>query len=61
MDPCALYSPLDDLSSRVHEMMTAFEGKPHIANLGHGIYPDVEPEKVAAFVDLVHKFSTKPT
>ncbi|VDL94718.1 unnamed protein product [Schistocephalus solidus] len=61
LDPCALYSPLDDLASRVREMMTSFEGKPHIANLGHGIYPDVEPEKVAAFVDLIHQLSTKPT
>ncbi|CDS37657.1 uroporphyrinogen decarboxylase [Echinococcus multilocularis] len=59
LDPCALYSTEEELEDRVMEMLDsfAFEGGRYIANLGHGIYPDVEPEKVAAFVDLVHRHS----
>lgn len=59
MDPCALYSSDEDLAKRVKEMIDSFGGKPHIANLGHGIYPDMNPERVTSFVDLVHSFSTK--
>ncbi|KAH9280216.1 Uroporphyrinogen decarboxylase [Echinococcus granulosus] len=59
LDPCALYSTEEELEDRVMEMLDsfAFKGGRYIANLGHGIYPDVEPEKVAAFVDLVHRHS----
>ncbi|VDK38351.1 unnamed protein product [Taenia asiatica] len=59
LDPCALYSTEEDLENHVKEMLNsfAFKERRYIANLGHGIYSDVEPEKVAAFVDLVHRYS----
>ena len=28
-----------------------------IANLGHGIYPDMDPDHLAAFIEAVHKHS----
>ncbi|KAM7542131.1 hypothetical protein Aperf_G00000017441 [Anoplocephala perfoliata] len=63
LDPCALYSSSSDLEKRVEEMLKRFESDDgcgrHIVNLGHGIYPDVEPEKVAVFVEAVHRISGK--
>lgn len=63
LDPCALYSSDSDLEKCVEEMLKGFESgngcTRHIVNLGHGIYPDVEPEKVAVFVEAVHRISAK--
>ena len=28
-----------------------------IANLGHGIYPDVEPKRLETFLKAIHKYS----
>ena len=56
LDPCALYSNIGELKLEVGRMMQEFGGgqKGYIANLGHGIYPDMEPEKVESFVQFVH-------
>ena len=32
-------------------------GSGHVFNLGHGITPDVDPEKAGVFIDAVHSFS----
>ncbi|VDM17106.1 unnamed protein product [Hydatigera taeniaeformis] len=58
-DPFIAATFLHELEDRVKEMLHsfAFKTRRYIANLGHGICPDVEPEKVAAFVDLVHRYS----
>ncbi|CAN0128230.1 uroporphyrinogen decarboxylase [Lampetra fluviatilis] len=57
LDPCALYSPKERLSELAGEMVRAFGTRRYIANLGHGIYPDMEPEHLGAFVDAVHRHS----
>ena len=42
LDPCWLYAPpADVIRERTREMLAAFGGRGHIANLGHGILPDV--------------------
>ena len=47
----------DEISRLVREMLTSFGTHRYIANLGHGIYPDVDPNHLRAFVDAVHKHS----
>lgn len=57
LDPCALYGSQNEIEKHVREMLLEFGTKNYIANLGHGIYPDVKPENLEAFVNSVHKIS----
>ncbi len=62
LDPCALHAPHDQLRVHVARMLSSFpDAYGHVANLGHGIYPDADPAAVAVFVDAVHRFDrTRP-
>ncbi|XP_065674540.1 uroporphyrinogen decarboxylase isoform X4 [Hydra vulgaris] len=57
LDPCALYSSKEDIDTRVKKMIQMFGTSKYIANLGHGIYPDVDPDHMEAFVNAVHRHS----
>ncbi|CAI8017756.1 Uroporphyrinogen decarboxylase [Geodia barretti] len=57
LDPCALYGSKEDIVGRVQEMVRGFGRQSWIANLGHGIYPDMDPEHLKVFVDSVHSLS----
>jgi uroporphyrinogen decarboxylase len=41
----------------VKKMLEGFGTRGYIANLGHGLYPDMDPENVGAFVEAVHAHS----
>lgn len=56
LDPCVLYSSDDVIVSKTEEMLKAFGPEKHIANLGHGVYPDIDPKKVKLMVDTVKNF-----
>jgi uroporphyrinogen decarboxylase len=56
LDPTWLYAPPDEIRRRTRAMLDAFGGVGHIANLGHGILPDVPVEHAAAFVDAVKEW-----
>lgn len=55
-DPCALYAPLNEVETMVKVMVKDFGTQKYIANLGHGLYPDIEREKAKAFVEAVKAF-----
>jgi len=55
-DPCLLYADFSTIKKETHKMLRAFGSKRHIANLGHGLYPDTEKDKVKCFVDTVKEF-----
>ncbi|BAW81009.1 uroporphyrinogen decarboxylase [Candidatus Nitrosoglobus terrae] len=58
MDPCVLYASIDRIRQEASNTLKGYGlGSGHIFNLGHGIYPTVDPEKVAALVDMVHELS----
>jgi uroporphyrinogen decarboxylase len=56
LDPSWLYAPPATIRARTREMLDAFGGRGHIANLGHGIHPDVPVEHARAFVDAVKEW-----
>jgi len=57
LDPCALYAPEDELRKLTEEMLRGFGTQKLVANLGHGIYPDMDPDHVRHFVTAVHEIS----
>lgn len=59
LDPCALYGSLDDVRRETTKMLNAFGATPHIANLGHGLYPDTEVDKVKCFIDTVKEYTRR--
>lgn len=56
LDPCALYASDEQLEESTKVLLKSFDNKRHIVNLGHGVYPDVDPEKVKVFVETVKNF-----
>ncbi len=57
LDPCALYAPPDVLRREVQHMLAGFGPHHHIANLGHGMLPDHDPDHARVFVEAVHEHS----
>ncbi len=60
LDPALLYADFDTIASETNKMLDTFGGQRHIANLGHGVYPDTKPDAVKCFIDTVkaHKNSS---
>ena len=56
LDPCWLYAPPATIRTRTRDMLDAFGGRGHIANLGHGINPDVPVAHARAFIDAVREW-----
>jgi uroporphyrinogen decarboxylase len=55
-DPAKLLSPIPVIREEVKKMMDAFGPGRHIANLGHGILPNVPVDHAKAFVDSVKNY-----
>jgi uroporphyrinogen decarboxylase len=53
LDPCALYGSISDVKRETKKMLASFGSAKLIANLGHGLYPDTEVDKVKCFIDTV--------
>lgn len=59
LDPAALYGDFDTVKAETRSMIDQFGGSRHIANLGHGVYPDMDADKVKCFIDEVKEYSSK--
>jgi len=55
LDPLALIAGGGVLKDAVKNILNAFEDRPHIFNLGHGILPDTPIENVELLLNLVRK------
>jgi uroporphyrinogen decarboxylase len=57
LDPSALFAPPDVLRSETLRVLESYGAGPgHVFNLGHGITPEVDPERVAVLVDTVRGY-----
>lgn len=56
LDPAALYGSDKEVAAATRLMMEQFKGTRHIANLGHGVYPDISPDKVKVFIETIQNF-----
>jgi uroporphyrinogen decarboxylase len=60
LDPTTLYAPEDVIKDRALKTLKSYgNGGGHIFNLGHGILPDVEPEKLKTLVKFVKENSSQ--
>lgn len=56
LDPCALYASHKEVEELTNNMLAGFNSQRHIVNLGHGVYPDIDPEKVKTFIKTVKNY-----
>jgi uroporphyrinogen decarboxylase len=57
-DPAKLLSPIPVIEKEVKQMLQGFGKGKHIANLGHGILPNVPVDHAKAFVNTVKEWSS---
>jgi uroporphyrinogen decarboxylase len=58
LDPAALFAPPAELRRHAAAVLEEAGSAPgHIFNLGHGIWPDTDPDQVARLIDFVHERS----
>jgi len=55
-DPARLLAPIPQIKKWVKEMIDGFGTQAYIANLGHGITPNVPVDHAKAFVDAVKEY-----
>ena len=55
-DPAKLLAPIPEIKKAVKEMIDAFGVQNYIANLGHGITPNIPVDHARAFVDAVKEY-----
>jgi uroporphyrinogen decarboxylase len=56
LDPAVLYGSPKEVEAATILMLDQFKGTRHIANLGHGVYPDIHPEMVKVFIETVKAY-----
>jgi uroporphyrinogen decarboxylase len=56
-DPNRLLSPIPEIKKMVKEMIDGFGTDKYVANLGHGILPNIPVDNAKAFVEAVKNYS----
>jgi uroporphyrinogen decarboxylase len=57
LDPAACLAPTEVLEEKAADVLRRGGGRVHIFNLGHGVLPGTDPDKLARLVDVVHEWS----
>lgn len=58
-DPTHLLGPIDEIELKTKRMLDRFGTRRYIANLGHGILPNVPVDHARAFVETVKSYRSK--
>ena len=56
LDPALLYASEERIELETKNMLKRFGRQRYIANLGHGVYPDTNPDKVKVFIETVKAY-----
>jgi len=60
LDPVTLSTDRATMKNRATEVMQAAAGRPgHIFNLGHGVFPETNPDLVKELVEVVHELGSR--
>ena len=57
-DPSRLLSPIPEIERLAHKMVSEFGTQNYIANLGHGILPNVPVDHAKAFVNAIKSYNS---
>ena len=55
LDPSVLYGTEAEVRAATQQMLADFGRGRHVANLGHGVYPDIDPDRVRVFIDEIQR------
>ena len=57
LDPCALFANHEGIRAEIKIMLDSFDrAQPLIANLGHGMLPEHDPNAVDIFIQAIHDY-----
>ena len=57
-NPLAMIAGGDEMLNQAKSIISAYEGRPHIFNLGHGITPDANPENVKILTEYIRSLES---
>ena len=58
LNPATLRESAEQIEKGVAQVLASYGNGPgHVFNLGHGITPDIDPDKLGVLVDAVHRLS----
>ncbi|MBS0002716.1 MAG: uroporphyrinogen decarboxylase, partial [Thioalkalivibrio sp.] len=59
LDPSVLYAGDEVVRAEARRVLEGFPfATGHVFNLGHGIHPGIDPDRVATLVETVHGYRT---
>ena len=58
LDPAVLYGSKEVIERETKKMLDQFRSSRHVANLGHGVYPDTSVDAVKTFIQTVKDYSS---
>jgi uroporphyrinogen decarboxylase len=60
LDPALVLAPTEVMLDRAAQVLAAGRAAPgHVFNLGHGVLPSTDPDRLARLVDFVHERSAR--
>jgi uroporphyrinogen decarboxylase len=58
LDPTTALAPWSVIEEHARNVLERLGGNKHIFNLGHGVLPETDPDRLKRLVDFVHEWST---
>ncbi|KAK6180527.1 hypothetical protein SNE40_012667 [Patella caerulea] len=57
MDPVMMFASKEEIKKATKEMVQKFGTQRYIANLGHGVMKDTDPDHLGVYIDAIHQYS----